>query len=88
MSRVLQVYVRIIFQFLISESVIYVDETGVTVQLTIQNRQAAVTVVPSASSLVIRALKGGLTFTLIRVLPKCSQTELEPPRDRKKDKKH
>lgn len=28
-----------------------------TVQLTIQNRQAAVTVVPSASSLVIRALK-------------------------------
>lgn len=30
----------------------------VTVQLTIQNRQAAVSVVPSASSLVIRALKG------------------------------
>lgn len=29
----------------------------VTVQLTIQNRQAAVSVVPSASSLVIRALK-------------------------------
>ncbi|KAF8842979.1 hypothetical protein BDN67DRAFT_979149 [Paxillus ammoniavirescens] len=29
----------------------------VTVQLTIQNRQAAVAVVPSASSLVIRALK-------------------------------
>ncbi|KNZ57433.1 hypothetical protein PCANC_00692 [Puccinia coronata f. sp. avenae] len=29
----------------------------VTVQLTIQNRQAAVTVVPSASSLVIKALK-------------------------------
>ena len=28
-----------------------------TVQLTIQNRQAAVSVVPSASSLVIRALK-------------------------------
>ena len=31
--------------------------TGVTVRLTIQNRQAAVSVVPSASSLVIRALK-------------------------------
>ncbi|ORY06699.1 60S ribosomal protein L12 [Basidiobolus meristosporus CBS 931.73] len=29
----------------------------ITVQLTIQNRQAAVSVVPSASSLVIRALK-------------------------------
>ena len=32
----------------------------VTVQLTIQNRQAAVSVVPSASSLVIKALKGAL----------------------------
>lgn len=30
----------------------------VTVKLTVQNRQAAVSVVPSASSLVIRALKG------------------------------
>jgi hypothetical protein len=30
----------------------------VTVQLTIQNRQATVSVVPSASSLVIKALKG------------------------------
>jgi len=30
----------------------------ITVQLTIQNRQATVAVVPSASSLVIRALKG------------------------------
>ena len=29
----------------------------ITVQLTIQNRQAAVSVVPSASSLVIKALK-------------------------------
>ncbi|PWN96910.1 ribosomal protein L12 [Tilletiopsis washingtonensis] len=29
----------------------------VTVQLTVQNRQAAVTIVPAASSLVIRALK-------------------------------
>lgn len=35
----------------------------VTVQLTIQNRQAQVAVVPSASSLVIRALKG--TFTCL-----------------------
>ena len=33
----------------------------VTVQLTIQNRQAQVSVVPSASSLVIRALKGELS---------------------------
>jgi large subunit ribosomal protein L12e len=30
----------------------------VTCQLTIQNRQAAVSVVPSASALVIKALKG------------------------------
>lgn len=30
----------------------------VTVQLTIQNRQAVASVVPSASSLVIKALKG------------------------------
>lgn len=30
----------------------------VTVQLTVQNRQAQVAVVPSASSLVIKALKG------------------------------
>jgi hypothetical protein len=30
----------------------------VTVKLTIQNRQAAVEIVPSASSLVVRALKG------------------------------
>lgn len=34
----------------------------VTVQLTIQNRQAQVAVVPSASSLVIRALKGTFIF--------------------------
>src|ERR1700742_2880789 len=34
----------------------------VTVQLTIQNRQAQVAVVPSASSLVIRALKGKITL--------------------------
>jgi hypothetical protein len=34
----------------------------VTVQLTIQNRQAQVAVVPSASSLVIRALKGTFTY--------------------------
>lgn len=38
----------------------------VTVQLTIQNRQAAVSVVPSASSLVIKALKGKLPhFALV-----------------------
>jgi large subunit ribosomal protein L12e len=30
---------------------------GITVKLTIQNRQAAVSVVPSASSMIIRALK-------------------------------
>ena len=30
----------------------------VTIQLTVQNRQAQVAVVPSASSLVIKALKG------------------------------
>jgi len=35
----------------------------VTVQLTIQNRQAQVAVVPSASSLVIRALKGTLVLS-------------------------
>ena len=34
----------------------------VTVQLTIQNRQAQVSVVPSASSLVIKALKGTNAF--------------------------
>jgi len=34
----------------------------VTVQLTIQNRQATVAVVPSASSLVIKALKGEFDF--------------------------
>ncbi|CAD6930977.1 unnamed protein product [Tilletia laevis] len=36
----------------------------VTVQLTVQNRQAAVAVVPSASSLVIRALKGELFWSV------------------------
>ena len=36
----------------------------VTVRLTIQNRQAAVSVVPSASSLVIRALKGAFGYSL------------------------
>jgi ribosomal protein L11 len=34
----------------------------VTVQLTIQNRQAKVDVVPTASALVIRALKGWKFF--------------------------
>jgi len=59
----------------------------VTVQLTIQNRQAAVAVVPSASSLVIRALKGAFmsptspdpAFSMYACIP-------EPPRDRKKEK--
>ncbi|KAG8963757.1 60S ribosomal protein L12 [Tulasnella sp. 419] len=55
----------------------------VTVKLTIQNRQAAVAVVPSASSLVIKALKGELirlwiNNTLIQFA--------EAPRDRKKEK--
>lgn len=40
----------------------------ITVQLTIQNRQATVAVVPSASSLVIRALKGTV-FSHLRDLP-------------------
>lgn len=56
----------------------------VTVQLTIQNRQAAVSVVPSASSLVIKALKG--TYHLNGVIGRCSPIHLEPPRDRKKEK--
>ena len=58
----------------------------VTVQLTIQNRQAQVSVVPSASSLVIRALKG--TPCYLSVLCSCSITPslAEPPRDRKKEK--
>lgn len=37
----------------------------VTVQLTIQNRQAKVDVVPSASSLVIKALKGAFRLFVI-----------------------
>ena len=41
----------------------------VTVQLTIQNRQAAVSVVPSASSLVIRALKGEKAMTMRGHIP-------------------
>ena len=40
----------------------------ITVQLTIQNRQATVAVVPSASSLVIRALKG-TSYLHLRDLP-------------------
>ena len=55
----------------------------VTVQLTIQNRQAQVSVVPSASSLVIRALKGAL-FSVCIWPPRL--TFAEPPRDRKKEK--
>lgn len=56
----------------------------VTVQLTIQNRQAQVSVVPSASSLVIRALKGPLTSACI--WPRRLIVLVEPPRDRKKEK--
>ena len=41
----------------------------ITVQLTIQNRQATVAVVPSASSLVIRALKG-TSYLHLRDLPR------------------
>ena len=37
----------------------------VTVQLTIQNRQAKVDVVPSASSLVIKALKGAFLLRML-----------------------
>ena len=43
----------------------------ITVQLTIQNRQATVAVVPSASSLVIRALKG-TSYLHLRDLPPLS----------------
>jgi len=57
----------------------------VTVQLTIQNRQAAVSVVPSASSLVIKALKG-MEFTTGPTTLKISLITTEPPRDRKKEK--
>ena len=61
----------------------------VTVQLTIQNRQAQVSVVPSASSLVIKALKG--VFCLARVRLRTAPDvnlciSAEPPRDRKKEK--
>jgi len=56
----------------------------VTVQLTIQNRQAQVSVVPSASSLVIKALKG--TNDSILCLSFAKECYIEPPRDRKKEK--
>lgn len=55
-----------------------------TVQLTIQNRQAKVDVVPSASSLVIKALKGARRFPFL--LGNCTHRQAEPPRDRKKEK--
>lgn len=57
-----------------------------TVQLTIQNRQATVAVVPTASSLVIKALKG--VFTEIHLFPNVHVPSIhaEPPRDRKKEK--
>ena len=59
-----------------------------TVQLTIQNRQAAVAVVPSASSLVIRALKGELFISLLSHTTYLILFHLisEAPRDRKKEK--
>ena len=59
-----------------------------TVQLTIQNRQAAVAVVPSASSLVIRALKGNShsPFLFVIRLLMSLYYSIEPPRDRKKEK--
>ena len=49
-----------------------------TVQLTIQNRQAAVAVVPSASSLVIKALKGErfLYFNFSGIATAASGSEL------------
>lgn len=46
----------------------------VTVQLTIQNRQAKVDVVPSASSLVIKALKGEHLVCLARRDPNPAQS--------------
>ena len=58
-------------------------------QLTIQNRQAQVAVVPSASSLVIRALKGTFSpslFVLSHFLTFGIFYAAEPPRDRKKEK--
>ena len=58
-----------------------------TVQLTIQNRQAAVSVVPSASSLVIRALKGNSLLPLVFIqYVNVTSYFIEPPRDRKKEK--
>lgn len=58
----------------------------VTVQLTIQNRQAQVSVVPSASSLVIRALKGTPCYLFVLCLRLITPSLAEPPRDRKKEK--
>ena len=58
-------------------------------QLTIQNRQAQVAVVPSASSLVIRALKGKFSpsFFVLSHFPHIWDFyATEPPRDRKKEK--
>ncbi len=53
----------------------------VTVQLTIQNRQAAVSVVPSASSLVIKALKGGFIFLVAECKDHGWDWELEADHD-------
>ena len=63
MLRLLEIgFVELIFNIPFLEEVVLrpiVPKKGlrVTVKLTIQNRQAAVSVVPSASSLVIKALK-------------------------------
>jgi large subunit ribosomal protein L12e len=64
----------------------------VTVQLTVQNRQAQVSIVPAASSLVIRALKGEHCKGFDEAWSASDQFytllvwRLEPPRDRKKVK--
>lgn len=61
----------------------------VTVQLTVQNRQAQVSIVPAASSLVIRALKGESIFRKGESMIQFSdlpRSMAEPPRDRKKVK--
>ena len=62
-----------------------------TVKLTIQNRQAAVSVVPSASSLVIRALKGQHPSIIPSQNKRRAKQSYFPPiteapRDRKKEK--
>jgi large subunit ribosomal protein L12e len=55
------------------------------VQLTIQNRQATVAIVPTASSQIIKALKGKF-YPPILFLFNIHRSSTEPPRDRKKEK--